>query len=583
MSETGYRQRLAAILAADAAGYSRLMAADERTTVAALDAARAVFRTRIESNQGRIIDMAGDSVLAVFEIASGALSAALAIQQSLDGALQFRIGVHLGEIIEKPDGTVYGDGVNIAARLQALAEPGQIAVSDAVKGAVGRRVPATFADRGEQTVKNIPDAIRWHSAIAAPAEGGAVARVSPAVTRTAEQLAALPSIAIIPFKTTSADLEQVCLADGLRVDIQSALAKIAGLIIIGIGTTNAYRNKDVTPLQAAAEMGVRYLLEGHVQKSGDRARMTVSLIDGGSGQVIWTEHYDRELHDALELQDEIVERVVTELDVKLLSGDHARVWRRNIRNARAREYFYRGMHEFMKGQKEANAAAREHFEQVARLAPESSLGPALVAFAHWWDAFRGWTESPAQSFALAEQWALRAMPMDDADGQAHTVMAHIHLLKREHDLALKVAKEAVALRPSCTNANPHLGNILYYCGRPAEAADRMRQSMRLAPTHAPWFKVVLAASCKETARWEEARVAAQAALRMKADDIDARLVLIEVCRATGDDGAARACAQEIFALRPDFSLAQWAETQPYKDRQVLDRITANLRSAGLGN
>jgi len=581
LSGTEFRERLAAILAADAAGYSSLMAADERSTVAALDAARAVFRTQIESNQGRVIDMAGDSVLAVFEIATGALSAALEIQQKLGEALKFRIGVHLGEIIEKPDGTVYGDGVNIAARLQALAEPGGIAVSDAVKGAVGRRVLAEFVDQGEKTVKNIPNAVHWHCAVASPAEGRAAARASIAVTRTADELAALPSIAIIPFRTASAELEQVSLADGLRIDIQWALAKLAGLVIIGAGTTNAYRNRDLSPQQSATEMGVRYVLEGHVQKSGDRTRMTVSLNDGTSGQMVWTEHYDREMHDAFELQDEIAERVVTALDVKLLSGEHARVWRKNIRNARAREHLYRGIHEIMKGQKEANAAARENFEQVARLAPESSIGLAQVAFTHWWDAFRGWTVSPERSFELAAQWAERAMPMEDADGQAHTVMAHIHLLRREHDLALKVAEEAVALRPSCSNANPHLGNILYYCGRPTEAADRMRQSMRLMPMHAPWFKVVLAASCKEIGQWDESTAAAGEALRMRPDDIDARLVLIEVCEAKGDANRVRQLLQEITKLTPDFSVAKWAEAQPYRDRAVLERITANLLSAGL--
>ena len=582
MSGSEFRQRLAAILAADAAGYSGLMAVDERKTVTVLDAARAVFRTQIESNQGRVIDMAGDSVLAVFEIATGALSAALEIQQRLGDALKFRIGVHLGEIIEKPDGTVYGDGVNIAARLQALAEPGRIAVSDAVKGAVGRRVPAEFVDRGEQTVKNIPNAVRWYCAVPMQAEGrAAVLRAKTAVARTADALSALPSIAIIPFRTATADPEQIILADGLRTDIQWALAKIAGLVLIGTPTTNTYRNKEVTPQQAAAEMGVRYLLQGFVQKSGERARITASLIDGASGQVIWTEHYDRVLNDSLEVQDEITERIVTALDVKLLSGDQARVWRKAIRHPRAREYFYRGIHEFMKGQREANAAAREAFEQVARLVPESSIGPTAVAFAHWWDAFRGWTASPARSFELAVQWAERAMPMEDTDGQAHTVVAHIHLLRREHEMALKRAEEAVALRPGCSTANAHLGNIQYYCGRPADATDRMRQATRLIPVHPPWFDVILAASCKEIRQWNEATAAAREAVRMRADDIDARLVLIEVCRATGNEGSAREYVREVSTLQPDFSVSRWAQTQPYKDPAVLERITANLRSAGL--
>jgi adenylate cyclase len=582
MSSTELRPRLAAILAADAAGYSRLMAENERATVAALDAARAVFRTGIESNQGRVIDMAGDSILAVFEIATGAVAAALAIQQQLDSALKFRIGLHLGEIIEKTDGTVYGDGVNIAARLQALAESGGIAVSDAVKGAVGRRVCAVFVDQGEQTVKNIPDPVRWHYAVPTESEGrAAVLRARTAVARTALQLSALPSIAIIPFRTPSADVEQICLADGLRTDIQWALAKIAGLILIGTPTTNTYRNKDVAPQQAAAEMGARYLLEGFVQKSGERARITATLVEGASGQVVWTEHYDRMLNDTLEVQDEITERIVTALDVKLLSGDQARVWRKAIRDPRAREYFYRGIHEFMKGQKEANAAAREAFEQVARLAPESSIGPTAVAFAHWWDAQRGWTASPARSFELAVQWAERAMPMEDTDGQAHTVMAHIHLLRREHDKALQVAEEAVSLRPGCSTANAHLANIQHYCGRPAEAVDRMRQAMRIIPIHPPWFDVILGASSKEIRRWGEATAAAKDALRKKSDDIDARLVLIEVFRAAGDDGSAGELVREVSTVRPDFSVSKWAETQPYKDLAVLERITENLRSVGL--
>jgi adenylate cyclase len=582
MGGTEFRQRLAAILAADAAGYSRLMAADERATVSALEAARGVFQTRIVSSQGRVIDMAGDSILAVFDVATGAVSAALSIQKELEVAssgvpedqrMRFRIGVHLGEIIEKADGTVYGDGVNVAARLQNLAEPGAIAVSDLVHGAVRGHVAAVFVDQGEQTVKNIPNPVRWYRAISA----GPMAPHR----RTAEHLDTLPSIGILPFRTSTADPEQVILADGLRMDIQWALGKIAGLMVITSGTMNTYRSREVTPQQVAAELRVRYLLEGFVQKSGDRARITASLIDGSSGQVMWTEHYDRVLDDSFGVQDEITERVVTALDVKLVSGEHARVWRKTLTNPKAREYFYRGMQDLAKGQKEANAAARENFEQVARLAPESFLGPTMVAFAHWWDAFRGWTTPPARSLELAVQWAGRALAMEDVDGQAHFVMAHIHLLRREHDLALEMAEQAVAIRPSCGNANPLLGDILYYCGRPGDAADRMRQAIRLAPVHAPWFEVVLAAACKEIRLWAEATEAAKKALQLKADDIDARLVLIEVCRATGDEASAREFVQEVSTLQPDFSVSKWAETQPYKDLAVLERITANLRSAGL--
>jgi TolB-like protein len=394
-------------------------------------------------------------------------------------------------------------------------------------------------------------------------------------------VASLPSIAILPFKVTGSDPEQAAFADGLRIDIQAALVKIAGLALMAVATTNTYRNKDVSAQQAAAEMGVRYVLEGLVQKSGQRARIHVTLTDGPAGQVVWSEHYDRALDESFEAQDEITEKVVTALDVKLMSGEQARVWRKTLKHPRTREYYYKGIHEFMKGSKEANAAARELFELVAQRAPDSSLGLTMVAFTHWLDVFRGWAASPQKSLELAAQAAEPAVKMEDADGQAHAVMGHIHLLRREHAKALEVAEQAVCLRPSCANSNAQFGNILYYCGRPAEAADRVRQAIRFSPVHPPFFKAVLASSCKELQEWDEAAKLAREMLRIKPDDVDARLVLIESSLAAGDSAAAREFADEIRKLQPGFSLAKWAERQPYRDPAVLERIVARLREAGL--
>jgi adenylate cyclase len=571
------KQRLAAILAADAAGYSRAMAADERATVAALDACRAVFRRQIEAHHGRIVDTAGDSVLAVLETASGAVQAALAIQTELRGELRFRIGVHLGEVLEKPDGSVYGDGVNVAARLQALASPGEVAVSDMVRMAARGRADAEYVDQGEQAVKNIPGLVRWYRAGVPPPRQGAT---DPSA-RTAAHVASLPAIAILPFKATGSDPEQAALADGLRIDIQGALVKIAGLALMAVATTNSYRDREVSPQQAAAEMGVRYILEGLVQKSGQRARIHVTLTDGSAGRVVWSEHYDRALDESFEAQDEITEKVVTALDVKLMSGEQARVWRKTLKHPRTREYFYRGIHEFMKGSEEANAAARELFALVAKRAPETSLGLTMVAFTHWLDVFRGWAASPQKSLELAAQAAESAMRMEDADGQAHAVMGHIHLLRREHEKALEVAEQAITLRPCCANSNAQFGNILYYCGRPADAADRVRQAMRFSPIHPPFFKAVLALSCKELREWDDAAKLAREMLRIKPDDIDARLVLIEAALGAGDGAAASQYAEEICKLQPQFSLAGWAERQPYRDPKVLERIVATLRDAGL--
>lgn len=586
MTESVDRQRLGAILSADASGYSRLMAADERATVAALETSREIFRRQVASRQGRVVDTAGDSVLALFETASGAVEAALQIQKELaqsatgvpeDRRMRFRIGVHLGDVLEKADGTIYGDGVNIAARLQALTEPGGIALSAAVKDSVCGRVAAIFVDQGERSVKNVPNPVRWFR-IDFP---DSARRISVSHARTAEHLESLPSIALLPFRTASEDSEQASLADGLRIDMQQALVKMTGLVLVAIGTTNTYRGKDVLPVQAAAEMGVRYLVEGFVQKAGERARITVSLVDGQSGQAIWSEKYDRALDDTFEVQDEITERIVTALDVKLLSGEQSRVWRKTLKHPRAREQWYRGMHEFMKGQPEANALARGCFEQVAKLAPESALGPTMMAFTLWWEAFRGWTLTPQQSIERAAEWAGRAIAMEDADGQAHAVMGHIYLYRREHDKAIEVAEQAVAIRPNCANSNGQLANILYYCGRPADAADRVKQAMRLSPVHPPWYNALLGASYKELHLWSEASAVCQEALRKRPDDLDARLVRIEVGDATGGETAARALADDVVALKPDFSVSKWTGTQPYRDPAVLERIVQVLREAGL--
>ncbi len=287
------------------------------------------------------------------------------------------------------------------------------------------------------------------------------------------------------------------------------------------------------------------------------------------------------LDDAFEVQDEITEKIVTALDVKLASGEPAKIWRKTIKDPKAREYFYRGLHEFMKGNKEAMAIARQNFERVDKLAPESSLGPTYVAFSHWWDAFRGWSDTPARSLEQAAEWAQKAMAMEDADGQAHTVMAHIHLLRREHDKALEVAQQAVSIRPQCVNANGHLGNILYYYGKPGEAVEHVKRAIRNTPVYPPWFVDILAASYKEDGQLENAMATAREALGMKADDLDARLILIDAHRSEGREARAQEIAQEVLAIDPSFSLAKWSAAQPYREPVTLDRIVGNLRAAGL--
>ncbi len=383
MSDTGIRQRLTAILAADAVGYSRLMAADEPATVNALDTARAIFKSQIESHQGRVIDMAGDSVLAVFETAAGAVTAALAIQQELstvsssvpdDRRMRFRIGVHLGDVIEKPDGTVYGDGVNIAARLEGLAEAGGVTVSDAVKTALRGKVHAIFEDQGEQTVKNIAEPVRSYAlrltaeralprAVGPPLPRRPARRVTIAVAagillviaaeaitflarwisrtdtapaaRTGLSIPDKPSIAVLPFENMSGDPEQAYFADGMTEDLITDLSKLSGLFVIARNSVFTYKGKAIKPEQVSRELGVRYVLEGSVRKAGNRVRITAQLVDATTGYHRWAERYDREVRDIFAMQEEVTRKIVAALAVQLTAAERERLARKYTDNLEA--------------------------------------------------------------------------------------------------------------------------------------------------------------------------------------------------------------------------------------------------------
>jgi TolB-like protein/Flp pilus assembly protein TadD len=527
------------------------MGSDEDSTHRTLCNHLDLIAERTQSHRGQVMHYAGDAVLAKFEAVLDALSCATDVQKRLrtcnadlpaDQRVEFRVGVNLGDVIEDR-GDIYGEGVNVAARLESLADPGGVCISESVKVAIGSKLSCEYESMGQQRVKNIADPVQAYRVLLTSSSGAPLPSAKPAI-----KLPDQPSIAILPFKTVSGDVEQEWLADGLRIDVQAALVKLAGLAVIGIATTNTYRNKDIAVEQAAADMGVRHILEGNVQKSGNRVRITVALMDAVSNQVVWTERYDRVMDDSFAVQDEITEKIVTALDVKLASGEPAKIWRKTIKDPKARECFYRGLHEFMKGNKEAMAIARENFERVTVLAPHSSLGPTYVAFSHWWDAFRGWSDAPARSLDEAAEWAQRAMTMEDADGQAHTVMAHVHLLRREHDKALEVAQQAVSLRPQCVNANGHFGNILYYYGKPGEALEKVQRAIRNTPIYPPWFVDILAASYKEDGQLDNATAAAREALRLKPDDLDARLILIDAYQSAGRHARAREIAQEVLMV-----------------------------------
>ncbi|MGH8596793.1 MAG: adenylate/guanylate cyclase domain-containing protein, partial [Gammaproteobacteria bacterium] len=325
------------------------MAVDERATVAALDVARAIFRKLIEANQGRVIDMAGDSVLAVFETAGGAVSAALSIQKELaatsdivpeERRMRFRIGVHLGDVMEKADGSVYGDGVNIAARLQGLAEPGGIMVSEAVQIAQRNRLPGLFEDQGEHEVKNIAHPVRAYRLRVA------VENITAAPAESDEPQLALPdkpSIAVLPFDNMSGDPEQEFFADGVTEAITATLSRIRFFFVIARNSAFVYKGKALDVQRVGRDLGVRYVLEGSVQKAGNRLRITVQLIDASSQAHVWADRVDGTLDDVFDLQDRITERVAGALQPSIRLAEIERARRKRPRDLGAYDYTMRAM------------------------------------------------------------------------------------------------------------------------------------------------------------------------------------------------------------------------------------------------
>jgi len=557
VSGTGLKQRLAAILAADVAGYSRLMAADEHATVAALDAARAVFRLEIESSQGRVIDMAGDSVLAVFETATGAVSSALAVQAQLarnisdvpeNRRMQFRIGVHLGDVIEKADGTIYGDGVNIAARLEGLAEPGGVTVSDAVQGVVRGKVPASFVDQGEQTVKNIPQPVR---AFSVHAGADPLSQEPPTSSSQRNAFAEKPSIIVLPFSNVSGAPEQEFFADGLTEDILTNLSRFRELFVISRNTSFKYKGQSVDVTKIAHELGVRYVVEGSVRKSGNRVRITVQLIEAESDHHIWAERYDRELEDIFAIQDEVTSAIVATLPGRLEADARDRAERKPPANMAAYECVLEAKLLHHRSNRDDNARAIEMIQRAIELDPR-------YGHAHAWNACilgqqwgYKWCEDLAETEAAVTRKLEVALELDQNDSDVHRILAAVGIMRNDLDKAVFHQQRALNLNPNDDLIVVQQGEILTWLGQPEEGIEWIHKAMRLNPFHPERFWFHLARAQFVARRYAEA---IESLRHITAPD-SLHHALIAACHAQlGNNSTAVAHTREVLKLVPDFSV-----------------------------
>jgi adenylate cyclase len=590
MTGAELRERLVGILAADAAGYSRLMAGDERATVVALDAARRVFRSEIESHKGRVIDMAGDSVLAVFETASGAVSAALAIQNALAAAskdvpnerrMRFRIGVHLGDIIEKADSTVYGDGVNIAARLEGLAEPGGITISESVRTAVKGKVGADFEDQGEQRVKNIADPVR---AYRVKLRGGTHSTATSPVREVAPSLRDRPSIAVLPFANMSGDPRQEYFCDGITEDIITNLSLWRWFPVIARSSTFVYKAKNVDIRRIADELGARYILEGSVRRVGDRIRVNAQLIDAETGHHAWAEIYDRDLADIFAVQDDITERVVGNLEPQMLLAEGDRLRRKRPSELTAVDSMYRGAWHFHKFTKTDMAEARKHLERSVELDPDhASQAWAWLGGVHFVSALLGMTDNPRATLAAAAEAAQRAVALDDQDFNGHTCLGLCLVWARQFDRGISELERGVELNPNSAFAHVLAANGLEFAGRPADAVAHSRFALKLSPRDPllSFYLSNLGLAHFMLHELNEAAECQQKALGLNPANLRALHRLAATQAHLGQLDEARATFQRSLEVMPSANVGFIDATYPFRKPEDRAFFLDGLRKAGL--
>jgi len=582
------RQWLAAILAADAAGYSRLMASDERATVAALDAARAVFRGQIESHHGRIIDMAGDSVLAVFETAGGAVDAALAVQETLSAAgsavaehrrMHFRIGVHLGDIIEKADGTVYGDGVNIAARLQGIADLGGITVSEAVRGSLRGKLRLRFEDRGEQRVKNIPEPVRAYRL-----RPEAQVPATPISTPQAIDLSLpnKPSIAVLPFNNLSGDPDQDYFADGMTEDIITGLSRFRSLFVIARNSSFAYKGKSPDVREVARDLGIRYVVEGSVRRVGERIRITGQLIDAETGNHLWAERYDRELENIFAVQDEVTEAIVAAIAPEIDDVERKRAQRKPPDTLDAWGLYQRGLAVSYASTDEGLRSAIEQFDRVNALDPTFAPAFAMAANARRRYALHFMPDDHDELLHQAREKAYQAIALDPRDPLGRWSAAAVHSMLGQHDIAIAECEEAIALNPNDATARYFLGAALCSADRSKEAIAHIDHAIRLSPRdiYLTGMLTHRAFVLFDLERYDEAFEWAQRARLSPNPRTMTFALLVAVLTTLGRIDEARTALKDLLAHAPRTSCAKYREN-PFGGPKVMKRFVDALREAGL--
>ena len=635
MVDKGFRRRLTAILSADAVEYSRLMSENEEATVSTITAYREVLTTLIQQHNGKVLDSPGDNLLAEFVSVVDAVQCAVAVQKEIKARndelpenrrMQFRIGINLGDVIQEEE-RIYGDGVNIAARLEGLSEPGGICISKTAFDHIESKLPYGYEFLGDQTVKNIAKPVAAYRVLMEPRItvarekekekivpfwrrktilAGCIAlvvviivaviwnfyfRPPPVEVASVEKMAfplpEKPSIAVLPFKNLSGDPAQDYIADGISENIISALSKISEMFVIASNSTFTYKGKPVKVQQVSEELGVRYVLEGSTQKIGNRLRITAQLIDATTGHHLWSEKYDRDMKDLFALQDEITHKIIVELQVKLTEGEQARVSHKSTTNLEAWSYAVRGLKLFERTSKENNAKAMELLERAVELDPGYVWAWVRLAWTHVVAAKPGWSQSPSESIKKAVEISQKVLVLDESDSDVCALLGLVYLIQERYEQAITEGEKSLVLGPTNAQAHVLLAVSMNTMGRFDDAIELVKRAMRLHPYYPAYYLQWLGGAYRMTGRYEDALTVYKQLLgrsrKGEFPSLTPHLYLADVYAELGREEEARTHAAEVLRISPNFSLEVVSKinTYGYKDPAHLERRLNALRKAGI--
>jgi len=568
----GIQRRLAAIMAADVAGYSRLMGEDEAGTLHALRLLRTErFAPTVDRHRGKVVKSMGDGWLVEFASVVDAVTCAIEVQEGLAShdSIKLRVGVHLGDITYEEE-DIFGDGVNIAARLQEIARPGGIVLSDVARRSIDGKLATAFVDLGVQNLKNIAEPVTAYG-------WGMTAISADAATLP---LSDRPSIAVLPFSNMSGDPEQEYFADGLVEDIITTLSKLAGLRVIARNSSFVYKGQTIDIREVAKQLGVQFVLEGSIRRGGDRIRITAQLIEASSGSHVWAERYDRAIDDIFAVQDEITLVLATEMQVKLTEGEQARLHYSTTSNVEAWTHWVKGLSHYRQAvTKENFTTAMSCWQKALALDPASAALHGSIGYMHYMDVRFGWWDDRQPALEKARTYSDRALELDPDSPDGHTASSLTFLVDGHYDEAAVHARRAANLAPGSADTVAFACVVLANAGYPQEGVAHGERAMTLSPNYPASYLGQLGNAYRLAGRVEEA-IAAFKAYHARSPGFGLSDLVIAY-QQTDRPAQAKRTAEQLLSVRRDFTIAAWEKTQFRADKAGIEADVAALRAAGL--